>query len=130
MISYITSISNTVNRHYLTSFLALLIAFQSVWVIADTHDLSQIDSVHIESKHLHDFPSSKSEGDIFDQNLIVPEQFPDDCQHCCHCHGQTSLALLNSNLLMQGVLPEKVVVHYPLDYSSHHLPSLFRPPII
>ena len=87
-------------RYHLTCFLALLIALQSVLVIADTHELSQINSVHVEPKHAHELFSSKDKSHISEQKGATFEQFFDDCQHCCHCHGHASLVLLNVNLQM------------------------------
>ena len=117
-------------RYHLTCFLALLIALQSVLVIADTHELSQIDSVHVEPKHAHELFSSKDKSHIYEQKGATFEQFFDDCQHCCHCHGHASLVLSNANLQIHSILQGKEIVDYEFNYSSRHSPSLFRPPII
>ena len=105
-------------RHCVSYLLALLIALQSVIAMADTHRLYQAGTEHLEFDHSH------QPADTRNNSLSLQ-----DCNHCCHCHGQNSVVLTGTASHLAALLPGNRQANCQANLTSGIAPSLFRPPI-
>jgi hypothetical protein len=102
--------------------LLVLIACQSVSLMADTHPFDQTGTGHTESSHTHGF-ADNTHPDITDKS----SQDSDLDGHHCHSSAHLFISLFSVNIA------QPIVSGNLLDYSSTHkspyLPLGLRPPI-
>ncbi len=101
----------------LSLILTLLIALQSVMVIADNYQYHPINEQHLEFSHQHQ-PKKKTP---HDQTQL-------ECQHCCHtCHCAFYLIEASQSCFFSPT--EKHWFEFQPAYFSTLEPPHFRPPI-
>ena len=101
-------------KKYLSLILALLIALQSMAVIADNYQIHQINNKHSEFQHL----TSVNNNNPAQEHSI-------DC-HCCHC----PFFLTENTPYIPFYLTKQVWFESPLVYFSTPTYPNFRPPIL
>jgi len=111
-------------KKWLSLMLLVLIACQSVWLMADTHPFDQAGTGHTESSHTHGF-ADNTHPDITDTSS--QDANPDLDGHHCHSSAHLFISLF-SVTIVQPIMSANL-----LDYSSTHkspyLPLGQRPPI-
>jgi len=111
-------------KKWLSLMLLVLIACQSVWLMADTHPFDQVGAGHTESSHMHGL-ADKAHPDVTDKSS--PNSNPDLDGHHCHSSAHLFISLFSVNIA------QPIVSGNLLDYSSTHkspyLPLGLRPPI-
>lgn len=111
-------------KKWLSLMLLVLIACQSVWVMADSHPFDQTNAGHTESSHTHGF-ADKTHPNIADKSALDSNSDMDG--H--HCHSSAHLFIS----FFSVTIAQPIVAANPLNYSSTHnapyLPLGQRPPI-
>ena len=116
-------------RHCVSYLLALLIALQSVIAMADTHRLYQAGTEHLEFDHSHWPADTRNNSQLAKQTANQPSLSLQDCNHCCHCHGQNSVVLTGTASHLAALLPGNRQANCQANLTSGIAPSLVRPPI-
>lgn len=110
--------------------LVVLIAMQSVFAIADSHQSHQEGTQHLEFEHEHDSSRVADNQDRLKSSTPSFGQY--DCHHCCHCHGQgLSLFVLATSThgLDSAMSADPHFIHH-LFYRSNLVSPDIRPPIV
>jgi hypothetical protein len=81
-----------------------------------------VDSVQIDNDHAQD-----SQHLVHDHDKSNNSDLEDDCEHHCHCAGQTGLTFSSSVKSVQTSVIVKISDTH--SYRSNFSPPLFRPPI-
>ena len=119
-------------RNCFVTLLALLIALQSGVAIAYNYELYHSGSEHYQTNHLHQHAKDKG---VFDRDVgehshgESSELAQNDCHQCGHCHGHSSVALVESILTISPLPFAETLVGFPPGKTKYTPISLFRPPI-
>lgn len=115
-------------KQYLSYLLLIVIAVQSVLVVADVHvehnnsiEHIQLDAEHHQhhdNKHQTTQHASLTEADVTHQ----------DCQHCCHNHVPHTSVLVNSYTLCLASIYTYQVTSTLNTHAVTVISSLYRPP--
>lgn len=117
-------------KRTLTYLLLMLVVLQSGMALCDEHQLHQSGSVHVtfdeSHQHLDELESAAPLFEALNLDPLSSEKW--DCQHCCHCHGHFSSAILVSAEII--LLPKN---SSPIPtYSENSFPDTYeaflRPP--
>ena len=115
----------------LTYIVLPLIVLQSVMVMGDAHPLHQSSAEHLvfdeNHQHVDRFDDSQYNVHALDSNMSSSQK--SDCNHCCHCHGHFSPAILLGSdhiLLTKNTSP---VPSYSESTFSDTFEVFLRPPI-
>ena len=107
-----------------TYLLLLIMTIPSLISLVDIHTLHQSGAEHLaydDHQHINAEPHAVSDGLINSENP--------DCDHCCHCHGHSPLAILS---VLDGVYSRNSAIQMP-NYFDKAFPDTFetflRPPI-
>ncbi|WP_428819256.1 hypothetical protein [Microbulbifer sp. MCCC 1A16149] len=78
--------------------------------------------------------SAGDSGGIVQLEQVTPgeHQKPDavqDCSHCCHCHGSSSLCLPATNLIAHNRTASRWAAAVDSDFVHGYFSTPFRPPI-
>jgi len=111
-------------KRWLIFLIAMLIALQSMQVIADVHTFFQSGTKFLEFNHDH------APSDVVDENTADKlTQSIIDCHSGGHCHCHIYLYLGAYQYPFFTGLPVLETVTYRFSFQSHTPASLFRPPI-
>lgn len=116
-------------KRWFMMVMALVIALQSVAVVADVHQFHQSGTQHLEFKHLQQPTDTDNDSQLSTQAPDKPGQPVYDCHHCCHCHGHGAGALTGTALHLVALFSGKGQGDYQSSFTSAIPASLFRPPI-
>lgn len=110
---------------FLIYLVLALTAVQSVTAVADVHSVHQSGVEHQdfdvhEHEYGHDHSSKHSHAEFSDEP---------DCNHCCHCHGHTTAAILTVSLAIHSLNNPYIVSAYLADIVPEPLANFLRPPI-
>lgn len=106
-------------RRYLICFLAALISLQSVVVMADVHELHQINDHPASYEHPYQDHTQVALLDVENQTISHQTTInPPDCHHCCHCHGSTMILGTSYFASVNATLNLRLLA-YRMDYRSH-----------
>jgi len=112
-------------------FLGALIALQSVVFAANTHPLQSTDHEHTSVDHQHDHQHLPTALEDNNDHFLSSDNTGDaDCDHCCHCHGHLTPALIDGadNITMRQHV--SLLSPYPNNVTTDVINSLLRPPIV
>lgn len=101
---------------------SVLMAFQSVFAIADMHQSHQSGLEHLEFTHNHDGEINQ------EKNLLGESDY--DCHHCCHCHGPSFSAIASGPFSLTINIDQHLNTLPFSNYSSKNFSLLLRPPIV
>ena len=110
-------------KRCLTYFFVALIALQSLLLAADSHRLVQDENQHLVAEHFH-----FQHGHLLTSDIDLEQ--PTDCQHCCHCHGHATPALVPSTLNIRIIYSYISLSPYTLQLAPSRPELLLRPPIV
>lgn len=116
-------------QKWLSYILVTLIAMQSVSAIADVHQSYQSGTQHLEFEHEH-APNQIDKNTQLERQETSSIDNPNDCQHCCHCHGTASFVLAGSKGNIDMYQFGQKSPEYSIAYHSHLLFPDLRPPIV
>lgn len=110
---------------FLTYLLLALMAVQSITAVADVHSVHQSGVEHLsfddhEHEYGHDHSSKHSHAEFSDEP---------DCNHCCHCHGHSTPAILTVALMVASPNTSYSISAYLADIAPEPLANFLRPPI-
>lgn len=117
-------------RTFISLLMAFLIAIQSIVVMADVHQFHQTGNSHKELSKLDKRTGAKHQSDVVGPLFDNSAGAVKDCPHCCHCHGQISLALVFTVSYFASLQTTVEQADHQAQFKSNFGPSLFRPPII
>ncbi len=113
-------------RSHFICFLAILMFFQSIIAVYDTHEDYHYHADNLDVSYEHNHNINKS-------NLQAAEdlvQYPNDCHHYSHCHGHNIAALTYINYVTGQAAKTQNLSNYIANITSGVPPSLLRPPIV
>jgi len=118
-------------QKYLLCILIALTFIQSIDAVADAAKFHQPNSEYAEADY---FPnkvwldsSHNSESPDLDENS--PKQ-NNDVDHCCSCHGVTTMLFLSNELFLKTNLLQNEIANFAIRYLSHLITPDIRPPIV
>jgi len=112
-------------KKWLSLMLLVLIACQSVWLMADTHPFDQVGAGHTESSHLHGL-ADKAHPDVTDTSSQDSNQDLDG--H--HCHSSAHLFISFFPVTIAQPTAAADLLDYSSTHNSPYLPLGLRPPIV
>jgi hypothetical protein len=120
-------------RRYLSCFLAMLIALQSVVVMADAHQLHQLSSEHQRSGDVRGLMDVSSMTDVeLNKQSEASRQLnssPENCHHNCHCQCMPHLYLFGNQISLVNIVLGSELTDYNFTYLSYTGSADNPPPI-
>lgn len=84
-------------KRLLTYFVLIMVVVQSVTAMADVHQQHQADMDHLVFDEAHQHEAGHPGYSISNNHSLNDEASSEensDCDHCCHCHGHASSAIV------------------------------------
>ena len=114
-------------KKWLSYWLVILIALQSIAAIVDAHQSHQSGEQHLTFEHEHaQTPYEISEPEPIRKSIDLPND-GFDCHHCCHCHLHLTY-LPAPSLGIISSLDSLELSRYDNAAPDQPPASLFRPP--
>lgn len=113
-------------QKYLLYILVILTFLQSVDAVADAAKFHQPNSEYAEADY---FPNKifTSETSVLENNNSRKNS---DVDHCCSCHGVTSMLFLSKELFSYVTVLQNEITSFNTYYLSHLISPDIRPPIV
>jgi len=106
-------------------FLAILMIFQSIIAVYDTHEDYHYYADNLGVSHEHNHKANKSNLQVAKDSV----QHPNDCHYNSHCHGHNLATLALTSYVSDTAPKIQNLSNYIANITSGVPPSLFRPPI-
>ena len=114
--------SMTAAKRTLLCFLTALMTLQSIYAVADMHQLHQSGSEHIAVSQDHPEHTEKT--------FQNPDVNAYDCHHCCHCHGIAHFFVASQQHQQKPASPGNARWEYQVFYLSRSDSPDNPPPIL
>ena len=113
-------------QKYLLYILVILTFLQSVDAVADAAKFHQPNSEYAEADYFPNKIFTSETSDLEDNNSGQNS----DVDHCCSCHGVTSMLFLSKELFSYAAVLQNEITSFNTYYLSHLISPDIRPPIV